>query len=263
MSESRLNRNLHFRAFGLRKAEREGPRSGPSLPKGGSNVAMTDHRVITEHADRELRPGIEKAQAEPARRVEPAIYKSLALNALLQQLDPGHKYSILDLGKACGENINFWSQTPARICLPDFYPSLQAERASISDPDEGPSGESLFRELLSCASGCRFDIILGWDLFNYLETVLLEDLIRVLREFCHQGTLVFVLISTLQQIPAEPTHFKILDRERLVYENSSPVMKPCPRYQPRDVKMMMAGFDVLVSFLLRHGMQEYLFAYHG
>ncbi|HYK87191.1 MAG TPA: hypothetical protein VE398_00355 [Acidobacteriota bacterium] len=195
-------------------------------------------------------------------RSEPVIYRSLALTALLQQLEPGRKYSILDLGKASGDNINFWAQIPARICLPDFYPSLLAEVGAITvDPEseEEPSYDALFEGLLCSDSDRLFDIVLGWDVFNYLESAKLESFVRVLRKVCHPGTFVFVLVSTLHQIPVEPTNFKILDRERLLYENHSPATKPCPRYQPRDIKLMMTGFEVLVSFLLRHGMQEYVF----
>ncbi len=191
----------------------------------------------------------------------PTIYRSLALNALLQQLEPGRKYQILDLGQALGENLSFWSQYPVKIYLPDFYRSfISATQATAGDE---VSSEFLLHQTLPFAPDCHFDIILGWDLFNYLEPAQLESFIRVLSRMCHPGTYVFLLISTLQQIPAVPYRFKILDRERLVYENLTTETRPCPRYQPRDVKLMMAGFEVLVSFLLRHGMQEYLFSYSG
>jgi hypothetical protein len=197
--------------------------------------------------------------ATPPARSEPDVHRSLALSVLLQQLEPGRKYSILDLGQACSENINFWAQYPVRLWLPDFYRSLNS---SIAAAAEDISHESLFEQALSDALESRFDIILVWDIFNYLELERLESFIGVLRKICHHGTYLFVLISTLHQIPTEPTHFRILDRERLAYENPSPVARQCPRYQPRDVKLMMSGFEVLASFLLRHGMQEYLFLCH-
>lgn len=192
---------------------------------------------------------------------EPAIYRSLALSALLQQLEPGRRYSILDLGQACGESINFWSQYPVKIFLPDFYHDLVT--AAALSPEETTIGDSAWDALLPRDSDGLFDIILGWDLFNYLEPVQLACLIRLLSRVSHPGTFLFVLISTLQTIPVEPTRFRIRDHESLVYENSTPGTKPCPRYQPRDIKLMMAGYEVLVSFLLRHGMHEYLFVHQG
>ena len=190
----------------------------------------------------------------------PTIYKSLALNALLQQLEEGRKYQILDLGPALGENINFWSRYPVKIYLPDFYQSFMSATQATAGEEVLP--ESLLEQVLPFADK-HFDIILGWDLFNYLESGQLESLIHVLSRMCRSRTYLFLLISTLHQIPAEPNLFKILDPERLVYENHTSRTKPCPRYQPRDIKRMMAGFEVLVSFLLRHGMQEYLFVYQG
>jgi hypothetical protein len=184
----------------------------------------------------------------------------LGFSALLQQLEPGHKYSILDLGRADGENINFWSQYPVRLWLPDFYRGIEDAKATAA---EDASNESLFEQVLSDVLECRFDIVLGWDLFNYLEPGRLESFIGILRRICHPGSYLFVLISTLHLIPTEPTNFKILDSERLAYGNNSPVVRQCPRYQPRDIKLMMSGFDVLASYLLRHGMQEYLFVFQG
>ncbi len=188
-------------------------------------------------------------------------YKSLALSELMRQLEPERRYSILDLGRACPENVNHWSRFGARICFPDFY------REFISSVPPAPIDEGAadfpFEKLLPPGSDRSFDIILGWDLFNYFEHDHLVGLIRWLRGICHPGTYVFVLVSSLQQIFTEPTLFRIMDSEHLLYENRTPVARRCPQYQPRDIKLMMAGFEVLVSFLLRHGVQEYLFVYRG
>ncbi len=197
----------------------------------------------------------------PSAPVAPSVYRSLALNSVLQRLEPGRKYTILDLGQACGENIDFWSQFPVKICLPDFYRSLECSDAFASR-DKIPGG-SVLGDLIDWEAAGPFDIILGWDLFNYFDPGQLKSLIRHLRKVCRPGTLVFILISTLSRIPAEPTNFKILDRERLLYDNSVSETKPCPKYQPRDVRLMMAGFEAFSSFLLRHGFQEYLFIYQG
>ncbi len=197
----------------------------------------------------------------PSVPVAPSVYRSLALNSVLQRLEPGRKYTILDLGQACGENIDFWSQFPVKICLPDFYRSLECSDAFASG-DTIP-GRSVLDDRIDWESAGPFDIILGWDLFNYFDRDQLKSLIRRLRKVCHPGTLVFILISTLSRIPAEPTNFKILDRERLLYDNSVSETKPGPKYHPRDVRLMMAGFEAFASFLLRHGFQEYLFIYQG
>ena len=63
--------------------------------------------------------------------------------------------------------------------------------------------------LLSHDRDVSFDFILGWDLFDYLEADVIVKLMAHLREYCREGTMLFMLTSTLSEIPAEPTHLII------------------------------------------------------
>ena len=191
-----------------------------------------------------------------AAAAQPAVYKSLGLNALLNQLEGQTGYSVLDLGPACGVNIAFWSQFGCKIFVEDLYRSVAPYL--VKGTDEEPA-EIPFAELLPFSEDVRFDVILAWDLFNYLHQKQLEALIAYLARFCRPGTYLFALLSVMQQIPSEPYLYRILDNERMVYESHSPGMRVSPRYQPRDVNRLMAGFNVSSSYLLRHGVQEYVF----
>lgn len=184
-----------------------------------------------------------------------ATHRSLALTALSDQLLKERSYEILDLGPPISKNIEFWSQFQPKITIADFYRSLNA--ALPSSPDA--PYEYNYETLLPGGPDARFDIILAWDLFNYLEHDALEALIGCLSRVCRSGTFLFALIGFTQQMPADPQVFRIVDREQLAYENRSTSVRSCPRYQPRDINRMMAGFRVHNSFILRHGFQEYLF----
>ncbi len=190
---------------------------------------------------------------------EPVTHKSLGLSALLQQLEGRVGFSILDLGPASGTNIEFWSRFGGKIYVEALYNSL---RPILSAPAE-ENAPSPFPELLPYDPGTRFDVILAWDLFNYLPQKHLEELVKHLERFCRVGTYVFALVSVLQQIPSEPNIYKIVDNESMVYGSRTAETTPCPRYQPRDINRLMSGFKVSSSFLLRHGVQEYLFIYEG
>jgi hypothetical protein len=87
--------------------------------------------------------------------------------------------------------------------------------------------------------------------------------VKHLSRFCTEGTLLFALLSSSQKMPAEPTVFKIIDPERLQYMVQTDDLVDSPRYNPRDINKMMVRFDVSNSFLLRNGIQEYLFIYSG
>jgi len=119
----------------------------------------------------------------------------------------------------------------------------------------------LFEKLLPFPEGTTFDIILSWNLLDYLRRREIQALVRHLNRFCRTGTYLLALSSTLRDIPSKPTSFRILDEETLVYLVESAGTRSSPRYTPRDFTSMMTGFRVHNSFLLKHGMQEYLFVH--
>jgi hypothetical protein len=185
----------------------------------------------------------------------PAIYKSLGLNVLVNLMQASAKPEVLDLGPALGANVDFWSRNPCRLHIRDLHRAFAA-------PDAGEMEKGLdesFGGLLTFEAGARFDMILAWDLFNYLEQEAISALMGRLSVWCKTGTLAFALVYSQPQIPAEPTLFRIIDSERISYETRTAQMRSCPRHQPRDLARLLAGFDISHSFLLRNGIQEFIF----
>jgi hypothetical protein len=197
--------------------------------------------------------------APPDTQVSPAVHKSLGLNALLDQVRGDRSYSILDLGPALKANVLFWSQFSCRLHIVDFYRSYREWQAAVAP--EGASEEAAFSALLPFSDETAFDIILAWDLFNYLDLRELEALVQRLSRWCRPGTRLFALISSLPDISASPTVFRILNREQMTHEIPTRDTRPGPRHQPRDILRLMARFTVSSSFLMRHGIQEYVFEF--
>lgn len=185
-------------------------------------------------------------------------YISLALNSLYHCLSPGQKYNILDLGPAMGANVDFFSQFPAKMYIEDFYHTLTS--FDFLSPEDGVSYQTVFDYLLPYSPSTSFDVIMSWDIFNYLEREEYKSLIGHISQFCHPSTLVFALISTSKYIPEKPNTFRILDQEHIIYQFNSNVLRPCPQYQSTDLTELMPNFRVCNSFLLRNGFKEYLFA---
>jgi hypothetical protein len=197
--------------------------------------------------------------APPGPRVSPAVHKSLGLNVLLDPVRGDRSYSILDLGPALEANVRFWSQFSCRLHIHDFYRSYREWKAAVV-PDE-ESERAAFSALLPFSDETVFDIILAWDIFNYFDLRELKALVQKLNRWCRPGTKVFALISSLPDIPVSPTIFRILNREQMAYEIPTQETRPCPRHQPRDIVRLMARFNVSSSFLLHHGIQEYVFVF--
>ena len=184
-------------------------------------------------------------------------HTSLGLNTLFHRLRRDQTYNILDLGPACSDNLDFFSQFSGKIYIEDFHNTLIS--FDFLCPEDGLSLDEIFQYLLPYPKETRFDIIFSWDLFNYLERREFLHLARHLTRFCRDGTLIFSLISTKDVIPEQPGVFRILNPERLAYRVSSRIMRECPRYQERDLARLMPAFRVSNSFLLRNGFREYLF----
>jgi hypothetical protein len=187
--------------------------------------------------------------------LESAGYLSLGLKALLDMMQENRKHFILDLGPALGTNVEFWSRFPCRIYIEDFYRNYRNAQASSSEE----AGMVKMEELLPQCQGISFDIILAWDLLNYLDQEELALLVRHLMPACRPGTLLFALISSHSNMPEEPCTYRIIDPERMICAVRTDRMRACPRYHPKDIARLMTPFSISSSFLLRNGTQEYVF----
>jgi hypothetical protein len=182
---------------------------------------------------------------------EQEVHRSLGLTALLEAMRRrGQGLWILDLGPAVGANVEFLSRLGCKLHIGDLY----ASRASAGEGEE--LGQEFFEQLFP--ADVRLDVVLAWDLFNYLQRKELARLGTLLRRHCRPGALVFALMSIQKQIPAQPIRFRMLEDGQLVYERRTSLERPGPRYAPSEISSRLKGFRIDRSFLLRHGIQEYL-----
>ncbi len=179
---------------------------------------------------------------------------SLALRPLLQRLGAEGKANVLDLGPASGANVAFFSRRPCTLYIADLFRAL---RSDLGLPRDAATLDAALAPQLPEGP---FDLILAWDLFDYFDRAQLEVLGRHLAERCRSDALVFAIVSYLHQIPDRPHRFEILDEESLRYADASGLSRPAPGYREPDLMRMLPGFAVESSYLLRHGVQEYLLA---
>ncbi|MGB6364333.1 MAG: hypothetical protein WBG64_16830 [Thermoanaerobaculia bacterium] len=183
---------------------------------------------------------------------------SLALKYLLGHLDETRWSKILDLGPAVGANVEFFTQYSCKLFIADLFQAFSPGRSSL-----GLGGGALSRRLqqdLPSRDQAPFDIILAWDLLNYLEPEEMETAGRHLAALCNPKGLLFALLSNHHQLPDRPISFGIVDIDTLAYDNRSTATRPSPHYREPDLKRHLPAFVVETSFLLRNGMQEYVLA---
>jgi hypothetical protein len=194
--------------------------------------------------------------------IKPITHRSLGLSALCKRFQDDSNLDILELGPALGGNITFWSRFSDSIHVADLRSSLPLT-IPLRETEDEERTEPQWDRLLELPEGRRFDVILTWDLLNYLELAAVASLIDYLNRFCRSGSILFTLIFDKQSMPEKPTIYRIVDEEHLSYEISSEKVVACPRHQPRTLACMIPAFSTSNSFRLRNGVIEYLFAYEG
>jgi hypothetical protein len=192
-------------------------------------------------------------------RDELVVNNSLGLDALCQKLQGKDTWNILELGTVRRDNIEFWSRYCDSIHVADLRSCLPLPD-SAEDPElPGPEWD----RLLHLPEDRHFNVILAWDLFNYLELSAISGLTQYMSRFCRPGTVLFALIFDHPQMPAEIAAYRIVDESHLSYEYANSEMRACPRHRSHDLARALRPFQISNSFLLRNGVVEYLFSYEG
>lgn len=172
-------------------------------------------------------------------------------------------YEILELGPVRKGNIEFWSQFSNSIYVADLRSSLPLPPLPPLPDDDAEPPERDWHQVLGLPEERRFDIILAWDLLNYLDLSDLSGLIGYLSRFCRRETILFMLIFDNQKMRENINVYQIVDESHLGYELGGAKMTECPRHHAHTLTQTMRGFRTADSFRLRNGVIEYIFIYEG
>jgi len=198
-------------------------------------------------------PDDEIINGEDDSRTESQSYHSPGLLSTVIHLRDGRKYKILDLGKAAGPTIDFFSKYSCRLHIADIVGQI----AGISLSGKQEDSERLLRELAPGEDG-EFDLIFAWDIFNYLSRRQFQILSYRLAQLGKPGSKMLAFILAENGNSCEPSIYKIVEKGSLIRESMHLTGKQAKWYSPGEVKQLMSGFEVDKAFQLRHGIQEYI-----
>src|SRR5690606_37566933 len=151
-----------------------------------------------------------------------AQHRSPGLTAIFNEVKGSRVNHVLDLGPSSAKNFNFFTQLSCKIrfenlteCLADQY-------------HEGLDNESLMASLQQYLDDLQaekdaFDLILTWDIFNYLDLAGVQWLMRKLSAFCRPGALIHTVKYVSQRIPLQPQEFQILSQYQLQILQTGPL----------------------------------------
>lgn len=204
-------------------------------------------------------PVIEKPQAPPA-LLDPDLHASRGTHIIANYLAAAErKLEVLDLGNMSIKNIEFLSKLGCRVHVESITDTLNDLNATRH------RREALVAEIAQHiekqAARTRFDVILAWDLFNYLEPEAMTMLMQRISKFCRKGTLLFALVRIEETMPLKPVNFSFVNKKHLRYQTQAKHCKPCPQYSVVDLMNRLPGFSVLRTYLMENGMHEYVLGF--
>ena len=115
------------------------------------------------------------------------VQQSQLFATLTERLDPDQPLSVLDMGLGVAATLEFFSAYRCRLQFADLFDVLP-----LAETEEGLTEEQKQRELqrhfaqtLELPADARFDLVLFWDLFNYLDGSALSGLSQALQPHLH------------------------------------------------------------------------------
>lgn len=174
----------------------------------------------------------------------------MALGHVIGRLEDAPRPGVLDLGGPIGSNVELYARHGARITFADVFRFYEpSETANASD----------FAAMLPDRTS-HIDIILAWDLMNYLSLAEIGWLVARVSESSAPGAVLMSLVACAGSIPETPSQHTILDRETLHITPSGPNVRPSPAYSEQTLLRTFSGMTVKSRFQLRSSMVEYLFS---
>ncbi len=163
--------------------------------------------------------------------------------------------SVLDLGPALAANVAFFNPFGARLRIADLDAAI--DEAHARDVPL-PVWERNLDRLLPLRDDERFDLVLAWDLPNYVGREQWSAFARRLTPRIAPGGALHLLARVGTNMPARPCHYRILSADVLSEDALLAETVPAPRLPHAEVERLHPGLVAPRSHLGKHGVQEYV-----
>jgi len=112
--------------------------------------------------------------------------QSLLFPSLVKRIDPDRRLSVLEIGPALPETIEFFSQFKCRLHFAAMYtdPVLQMQTGEYTETELVDH----IKQSFGFSKGTRFDLCLFWDFLNYLDDKTLRAFNTVIQPHIHKTT---------------------------------------------------------------------------
>ena len=182
------------------------------------------------------------------------IYSSPGLEEALRGKPNEESCKVLDLGPSVADNVEFVSSFASYLQI------IDAIDRNPSASDFGGCGFGRLSALQALFDKHRrsFSLVLMWDVLNYLSIDQAERLLQSVAELCLPGARLHAIVFATNTMAAIPNRYRIIDNARIAYEKATTEQLGAPALPPAAVGKLLQGFRVEHSFVLQHGVHEYV-----
>ncbi|MDM3870321.1 methyltransferase domain-containing protein [Porticoccus sp. W117] len=208
-----------------------------------------------------------KTTAEPPPRQESGdtgsaatVQQSQLFATLTERLEPEQPLSVLDIGPGVAATLEFFSAYRCRLQFADLFDLLPmaATEEGLTEEQKQQQLQQQFTEALALPADARFDLILFWDLFNYLDSSALAALSQALQPHLHKGSRGHGFVQRDRQKTPPDYGYGVRS------ENSFTI-KPCTRqglqkhcHAQASVERQLQGFTIQRGVLMLDGRLEFV-----
>lgn len=164
---------------------------------------------------------------------------------------------MLDLGPAQSGIVALLNRFPCRLEVADLAEGLDALNG---EADTARLAE-MARAELPARGPAPADLVLSWDLVNYLSREAFQVVMDCVAERARPGARVHMLVVySASRMPSRPSRYEPLADQRLRRHPQSSEERAAPRYTPEDLSRCMSRYRAERGKLLQGGMQEFVFS---
>ena len=198
-----------------------------------------------------------RTAAGPGHKEAPDSRQSRGLDQFFGSFRDQTGLSILDLGGACQENVNFITSLGHRFYSEDFLRIFQETFGEdIADQSNPGRIDYFLRRSLDYADG-QFDGVLAWDALEYMEPALLaataDRLWRILKP---KGYLLAIFHSAERKRMVPCCSFRIQDLRTLQVSRHGERAASQQLFNNRSLERLFQKFESVKFFLARDSLRE-------
>jgi hypothetical protein len=180
-------------------------------------------------------------------------FRSQAFEEISRLMIKNPGFNILELGMPLGMNVEYFSNYSCRLFIENLYTCIN------QTPVTKIPTELVSMKYAGLEAGEKLDLVLCWDLFDYLKSAQIMSVVDLFRCHIQRGTLLYVLTSDTRMIADQPQCYRLATDNYIEPELPTLQQRENPRHRPAVLQEWLGSFNLYRSFMLSNGRLEHLF----